>query len=163
MDSDKDENKTPPTINCFLIDGPVGDLLLCALTERFIVLDSYNELKTVMLYNDNSILTGFNKRKNLNLCCVSGFAKDGKDFLLSFTNGDKLVGMRRRPTLLQMAIARDLKKRLSGDENELNLYKKNYHKKELSVMEGTTNLVVRFELILEEDGSYRLALSAGKS
>ena len=111
-----------------------------------------------MLYNE--ILTGFDTRINLNLCCVSGFARDGKDFLLSFTRGDMIQGIRKS---LNKELKKQLKSKLTTELIDLNLYKQNYHKKDLEAMESTTNLVVRFNLILEDDGSYRLALPASQS
>ena len=41
MEDEDKENLAPPHVNCFIIDGQVGDLLLIAATEGFVMLDSY--------------------------------------------------------------------------------------------------------------------------
>ena len=77
-----------PFVNGFVIDGLLGDNILIATTESVIIFDKYYERQATIKYD--SIFEGFTKNANTNLCCVSGFEKDGHDFLFSFTCGDSI-------------------------------------------------------------------------
>ena len=52
------------------------------------MLDSYNEVRNVIYFSEvlDNYKMGF---INQNLCCVPGYLRDGKNFLLSFMKGKK--------------------------------------------------------------------------
>ena len=73
---------------------------------------------------------------------MPGFIEDGKNFIFSFTNGDKL--QIKSGSTFKKNESESLHQKIEVDG--LDLYKTNHHKEEFKEMPYSKNLVIRFEL-----------------